>query len=342
MSGPATSPDGGRSATRVPLAYGEKAEAGATGSLPRQPVPFILVVLDRLSSQPPAMLWAVTAGSLGLIGALDYFTGAELASSLFYLFPVGVASWCLGTRNGRFVAVLSALTWQGSNLLAGEAFSSPWVAVWNTAIRLGFFLILASLLSEVRLLLEQRTALSRQDALTGVLNKRAFYEAADLELIKLRRYRRPLTIVFLDIDGFKSLNDTQGHLEGDKVLRRVALQMQQQLRGADVIGRMGGDEYAILLPDLDSTAAHKVMARLHGALTAEIGRFEWPVTVSMGVLTCTGDAPGVEEVVDRADRLMYVAKRRGGDCVEYDSLPGTSGISRSPKVQVAQHGKVLR
>jgi diguanylate cyclase (GGDEF)-like protein len=331
--------DGGNTRLRTPNKVEARTSAGRASRPATARAPLILAVLDHLGAQRPAVLWGVTAGSLGLIGALDFLTGAELSSTLFYLFPVGVASWCLGAARGRLVAVLSALMWQGSNLLAGETFSSPWIAVWNTLIRSGIFLVVASLLSEVHLLLEQRTLLSRQDALTGVLNKRAFYEAADVELMKLRRTGRPLTILFLGIDGFKNLNDTQGHLVGDMVLEHVAEQLKRQLRGSDVIGRMRGDEYAALLPELDPPSAHKVIGRLHEALAGEIRGREWPVTVSMGVLTCTGGAPAAEEMVDRADRLMYIAKHRGGDRVEYDSFPAGERTVRSAGRKYARYGR---
>jgi diguanylate cyclase (GGDEF)-like protein len=174
----------------------------------------------------------------------------------------------------------------------------------------------------LRLVLDQQTALARKDPLTGVLNRRAFFQAADVEFMKLQRQKRPLTVLFVDVDGLKALNDTRGHLHGDMLLKGLAKNMQHQFRGSDVVGRMGGDEYAVLLPETDVAGAHKVVPRVQGALNSEMTRSGWPVTLSMGVLTCNAAPPNSEEALDRADRLMYAAKGRGGNCVEYASFPG--------------------
>lgn len=279
-------------------------------------------LLNYLDRQSRPALWTIVAGTLAGLGIIDYFTGTQLVISFFYLIPVSIAGWCLGRNAGGLVAVMSALTWQGTNLLAGEQVSGSFVLVWNTLTRMGIFLVVAALVTQLRVLLDQQTALARRDPLTGVLNRRAFLEAADVEFMKLQRQKRPLTVLFVDVDDLKAVNDTRGHLHGDMLLKGIAENMELQFRGSDVVGRMGGDEYAVLLPEMDMAGAHKVIPRVQGALNSEMTRSGWPVTLSMGVLTCNAAPRDAAEAIDRADRLMYAAKSRGGNCVEYASFPG--------------------
>jgi diguanylate cyclase (GGDEF)-like protein len=287
---------------------------------------WIYKILSYLDRQKKLMLWGSIALFLLGLGAIDYFTGVELTISLFYLFPISLASWSLGKTPGRITGLFAAIIWQTSNLLAGEQASSPFVILWNTTVRLAVFLIYSSLLSGFRGLLEHQTELSRTDPLTGILNRRAFYEAADLELKKIDRYQRPLTVVFIDLDNFKAVNDASGHLTGDKLLQCVAQRIKVQLRGTDTVARLGGDGYALLLPETNEAAAGIVIPRMQKALMQEMREANWPVTFSMGTLTCNAAPPSAQEMMHLADQLMYAAKRGGKNCIEYASYPIDMGI----------------
>jgi diguanylate cyclase (GGDEF)-like protein len=278
-------------------------------------------ILSFLDRQKKIILWGIIALFLLGLGIIDYFTGVEFTISLFYLFPISLASWSLGKRPGQFTALCAAIIWQTSNLLAGEQVSGLFVIGWNTGVRLGIFLIFSTLLSELRSLLQHQTELSRTDSLTGILNRRAFYEAADAELKTIDRHQRPLTVAFIDLDNFKAVNDTSGHLVGDNLLQRVAERIKLQLRGTDIVARLGGDEYAVLLPETNEAAAGIVISRLQMALLDEMEKAKWPVTFSMGVLTCNTALPGTEDAIHLADQLMYAAKRNGKNCIEYASYP---------------------
>jgi diguanylate cyclase (GGDEF)-like protein len=276
--------------------------------------------LSYLDRQKKTTLWGfITFFLLGL-GFIDYFTGVNLSISLFYLFPISLASWSLGKKPGLTTAFFAVIIWQTSNLLAGEQISQ-FAVIWNTTVRLGIFLIFSTLLSEFRALLEHQTELSRTDSLTGILNRRAFYEAATAELKRIDRTQKPLTVVYIDLDNFKSVNDVFGHLVGDKVLQRVAERIKLQLRGTDFVSRLGGDEYALLLPETDDTAAKIVVPRLQIALVNEMTEAKWPVTFSLGVLTCSIAPPSVQDTLHLTDLIMYAAKRRGKNCIEYGCFP---------------------
>jgi diguanylate cyclase (GGDEF)-like protein len=284
-------------------------------------MPWTIRILNYLDRQKKIMLWGIIALFLLGLGIFDYLTGALFSISLFSLLPISLASWSLGRAPGRITALCAAIIMLISNLLADDPVSSQFVIIWNTSIRLVIFISFSTLLSEFRSLLEHQTELSRTDSLTGVLNRRAFYEAADLELKKIGRYRRPLTVAFMDLDNFKAVNDAYGHMVGDKLLQRVAERIKLQLRATDIVGRVGGDEYAVLLPEMDEAAAEIVISRLQTALLDEMARAGWPVTFSMGILTCNTAPPSTEDAVHLADQLMYAAKRTGKNCIEYASYP---------------------
>jgi diguanylate cyclase (GGDEF)-like protein len=278
-------------------------------------------LLNYLDRQSRAAVWGMVVGSLVCLGIIDYWTSAQITISFFYLMPVALAGWRLGRNSAGLVALACALTWELTDRLTGEAVTVPVVVVWNTLTRLAIFLVVGALVTQLRVLLDQQTALARKDPLTGVLNRRAFFEAANVEVARLKRHKQPLTILFVDVDHFKALNDTRGHRSGDMVLKCIAEHMEHQFRGTDIVGRMGGDEYGVLLPEMNAAAAQQVIPRLQTSLASEMARSSWPVTFSMGVLTCNAAPRDAENAFDFADRLMYAAKGRGGNCVQYACFP---------------------
>lgn len=277
-----------------------------------------LAFLDR---QTKATLWGIIAMLLILLGVIDYATGAEVSIAFFYLVPISLAAWSLGKKPGMVAALIATLVWQSTNLLSGGGPTNPAINIWNTVFRLGIFLIYAVLLSEFRVVLQHQTELSFTDSLTGILNRRAFYNAVSRELKKIDRYQRIFTVVFIDLDNFKSVNDAMGHLTGDSLLVRVAECINQQLRITDIAARLGGDEFAILMPETDEAAAEKAIPRIQATLIDGMAASNWPVTFSTGVLTCNSAPASVQDTLHLADQLMYTAKRCGKNCIEYGSFP---------------------
>jgi diguanylate cyclase (GGDEF)-like protein len=137
------------------------------------------------------------------------------------------------------------------------------------------------------------------DALTGVANRRAWEAEATRSLAHATRTGEPLTIAVLDLDGFKEVNDRDGHGAGDRVLREVATEWRARLRAADLLGRHGGDEFVLCLPSTDEAAAREVLDRLHGGL---------PVGWSVGTATAR-DGDTLTTLLQRADAALYESKR---------------------------------
>jgi len=156
-----------------------------------------------------------------------------------------------------------------------------------------------------------------EDGLTGVHNKRYLLETMDREIPRARRHERPLTLVMFDIDRFKSINDTYGHLAGDYVLREIARIAKARLRPDDVIGRYGGEEFGLVLPETDEAGGGRVAEELRGRIEAHTFMFESEkisVSASFGVAQLLEGRDLLGFVKD-ADEQLYRAKRDGRNCV---------------------------
>jgi diguanylate cyclase (GGDEF)-like protein len=278
--------------------------------------------LAYLERQNRVFLWlAIIVSVLGL-GIIDYETGPVLSISLFYVFPVALATWALGNTEGILIAIVCAALWDGLTPPAGQLLKSPLVYLWNAIAPLGLLLIISMLLAEIRTLLKNESRLSRTDFLTGILNRRALMEAASIELDRLKRTGRPFTLIYMDLDDFKTINDTSGHQAGDVLLAKLATVLKLQLRGIDSVARMGGDEFAAILPETDDQAARKVAPRLQCFLVEEMQRHRWPITFSIGALTCASAPSNTDEMFRLADQLMYDAKRAGKNTICYKVYSG--------------------
>lgn len=276
-------------------------------------------ILDALTDFNKPALIASGFMLVGLVGFLDYVTGNELGFSLFYALPIALTTWFVSKRFGTATAVLSACVWLAADIGAGRSHSHPALYVWNTLMRYGFFIVIVTLLSALRRSLEHQKELARTDPLTGAVNSRHFQELLYNEVVRSKRYSHPLTLVYLDVDDFKDLNDRFGHATGDEALRVIVRQFKDSLRSIDVIARMGGDEFAILLPETDQPAARSVVSKLQERLLQAMQLHDWHVTFSFGVLSC-GDAEfPPDQMLSVADRLMYTVKSKGKNSAIYVS-----------------------
>jgi diguanylate cyclase (GGDEF)-like protein len=156
---------------------------------------------------------------------------------------------------------------------------------------------------------------ARHDQLTGLLHNRAFMQGLEAELERARRYAHRATLVFLDLDRFKEVNDTLGHLEGDRVLRRVADVFRETLRGSDLAGRMGGDEFAVCLVEADEEAGPRMLERVADRIDELIDLGELPTmcSISAGLATFPDEAADGESLFRLADSRLYEAKRASVD-----------------------------
>jgi len=274
-------------------------------------------LLTALEDVPKGWLNVVIWGAVLILGIIDYFTGVELSISFFYLIPVSMAAWALGKHSGLSYSVLAATIWLISNFLSGQTYSNTFVGVWNTLIRFGFYGVVTILLTELRSALEEERLLASTDPLTGAMNRRSFNEHAEKKMIHAEVNKRPYTVVYIDLDNFKPINDKQGHSIGDLVLKAVVDTIQKQIRIADIFARFGGDEFAILLSDIGQEDAKRIVQRLRKTLLEKMDMHVWDITFSIGALTFLTMPHSVEEMVRLTDELMYEVKVDGKNAVKY-------------------------
>lgn len=158
------------------------------------------------------------------------------------------------------------------------------------------------------------------DHLTGIANRRAFFDAATLELERWRRAPRPLSLLLIDADHFKKVNDQHGHAAGDAVLRSIAAILTAAAREIDVVARLGGEEFVVLLPSADEVGALALAERIRVAIAGTPVHFadaEIRCTVSIGATTMAADIDGLDALIARADAALYAAKAAGRNAVEF-------------------------
>ena len=271
------------------------------------------------------------AGLVGvaLVGFVDHSVEDAVALSFFYLVPVVFVCWKAGRGEGLVVAVAAALTDPLYNALSPDGFTD-WVPVWNFLVRSGTFVSVVWLSTALGRALDRQRELARIDALTGVSNSRWFLEQAELERQRSLRTGVPLTLVYMDLDHFKSVNDDHGHAAGDDLLREVGTALRSHTRTTDLVGRLGGDEFALVLPDTSPEVSLEVVTRIVTTLSAYVSELSLPVTVSVGVVTTLSATETLEELVWMADNLMYSVKRGGRAAIRQTVLAGAP--SQGPKV----------
>ncbi len=206
-------------------------------------------IRTKFSQLSPSQWGSVCLLLLALIGTVDHAIGYELSFSIFYLAPVGIAAWHLSKPLANLACIVSALTWFIVDFASGHSYSHMAIPFWNAIVRFGFFVIVSALISNTHRLMTDQQSLAQRDGLTGLLNARAFKQSCASTFELASRHRHALTIGYIDLDGFKSVNDTLGHSVGDEVLQGVSGVLARRLRKSDICSRLGGDEFAILLPE---------------------------------------------------------------------------------------------
>ncbi|MCL2102432.1 MAG: GGDEF domain-containing protein [Syntrophorhabdaceae bacterium] len=167
--------------------------------------------------------------------------------------------------------------------------------------------------------LEHQQELASTDALTGVANRRAFLALANQELERCRRVGAPLCMSMMDVDHFKTINDTLGHQVGDKVLQHLASAIVQNSRSYDVVGRLGGDEFVILFPSTTMDDAHSALERLHKSIfegdSSSCEGAKYTISTGLSALFPHQRDMTLYDLLEKADKALYMAKRAGRNCI---------------------------
>ncbi len=293
------------------------AAAGMIVALPREwwrkawaPVPIVVV--------------GIVAVTVALYWNGERAGGTPVFGEVFYVWPALYIGYFFGRRGMVALLALIAVTY-AAVLAAIDQGGDSAVARYlvTIVVVIGAAVVMHALRLNVDRLLDRLRAAARTDPLTMLLNRRGFDERLQLELDRARRSGEPFALLVGDLDRFKELNDRFGHPAGDTALALVAQALTIASRAVDTVARMGGEEFALLLPGADATGGLEAAERLRAEIAA-IGEERSP-TISFGVVECppAGEAP--ESLLDAADEAMYAAKAAGGDRSVVGELGGVAG-----------------
>jgi diguanylate cyclase (GGDEF)-like protein len=266
------------------------------------------------------IFFCMTLGWLGMI------VGDEFSFSIFYLAPVSMVAWYCGRGRSIVISFFASLTWLAVDLLGGKSYSVQIVPYLNALGRMIIFLVVSFLITSLKSRLEYETKLAYEDFLTKISNNRAFFNYAEMEMSRLRRYGDPFTIAYFDIDNFKKINDMYGHITGNKLLENLAYTVRRHIRPTDVVARIGGDEFVVLFIETGEDEAKTVMEKLYSVMLAKMKEHDWPVTFSFGVVTFKSPPASVDELLKVADTLMYQVKQRGKNAIKFSVYGSGTGV----------------
>ncbi len=263
--------------------------------------------LNFLGALSKISLLAISLAMVVAIGVADYVTGYNLSLGLFYVAPISIVSWYVSRRAGIVLAGISAIVWYLVNSIYAPPNLAHAILIWNSAIRIGFFIIISFLLAALKKAYDRQNDLARTDQLTGLLTSHAFANEARLELARATRNKYRIAVLYIDLDNFKSYNDSRGHAAGDSLLRDIGLALKSSLRATDVAGRVGGDEFVIVLSAVSQMLAQATASRLQSAIhRVTLGQTP-QVTATIGVVNSDG-FDDIEALMVRADSMMFQGK----------------------------------
>jgi diguanylate cyclase (GGDEF)-like protein len=279
----------------------------------------ILTLPSRLRSAswiPPAI---VVAGVVAVTAAV-YFNGERTGgppafNEFFYVWPAFYIGYFFRARGIAASVALIAASYAGVLSAIGVS-GAPAFTRWIVTVSVvtGAAIALHTLRRHIDRLLRQLRNAARTDELTQLLNRRGFEERFELELERARRTGDPLTLLVGDLDRFKDLNDRFGHVEGDATLASVAQTLGSSARTIDTVARVGGEEFALLLPATDAEGGLEAAERLRASVARQAGPDGPPLTISFGVAEVAHAEETRPSIMRAADAALYAAKANGRNC----------------------------
>ena len=264
----------------------------------------------------PVTQWSIAFGSLGAIVAIDYATGTQASLLFLYLLVAAGAAWSFGERRGLAFGILAAscgaVVRHVQHQLHPDHAITLATELWNLLARLLTTGMVVILVSGMRSALRMERWRASTDGLTGVLNKSSFHQRMEHRISAARGTDQGFILCYMDLDGFKHVNDRHGHSAGDDILRLFANAAVDAIRGQDLFARIGGDEFVALLSIPSTDDGDHIASLVHRRISAILTRTGLPVSCSMGALVATADQiEPLEAAVQLADSLMYEVKHSG-------------------------------
>lgn len=264
---------------------------------------FSRLIPDLFLFEPLAYLIVIA------LGFIDYITGSAFSLSSFYLIPIFGVAWLKGTNRALIISTVSGVVFLLTDMPSKVFYIHSISEYWNAGAAFVLYVLVSLLVGLLREGLTREAHLGRTDFLTGLANSKAFVEVADAEIRRAKRYMLPLSVMYIDIDYFKTVNDTLGHSKGDELLIQIGETITENIRETDVAARIGGDEFAILLPETTGEHANVASQKLQAKLDELFKRYNWQVGASIGVADFPEPPESVDQIIEAADKRMFAAKQ---------------------------------
>jgi diguanylate cyclase (GGDEF)-like protein len=277
-------------------------------------------VLDQL---PRSTILALSLSLVLGTGLIEGRIAPGLSFLVFYLLPITLATWFMGLRLGLAIALLSSVVTVAAQILLQPNVQMPQIvsSSWNAVALLAVGGIVADLLHRVKVTDAIGQELSRIDAATGAINRRFFLELLEAEFHRAERYKFALTLAYIDLTNFNQLNEQLGHQAGDELLYQFIEQLSQALRANDVVARLDGNEFALLLPQTNDIQAQQVFTRLHPQMKEVLEAESLHLEYSIGVATFLEMPDTFEELTAETEQLLKTIKTSGKNRLEYQIFP---------------------
>lgn len=256
-------------------------------------------------------LTAAMAGllALGLIYGIHAAIGYASAFRSLYIIPIWVATRLGGRGVGLLLVTVTTLV-NGLIEMQIQPDATTRAILADALIRFGALGAIMLLISQLEESLARYQVHARHDPLTGLLNRRALTEFAESALLRARRRSLPFTVVVIDCDGFKILNDQFGHKAGDKVLQLLAHTLEANTRSTDLVARFGGDEFVLIIQGSEDREVRQIMKRIETSFQEAVQREGYDSSLSMGKADLDSGIASLEELIHRADHAMYHHKQQ--------------------------------
>lgn len=271
-----------------------------------------------LSNLPVPVLTTLSLIIIVLISYIQIKIGHIIDVSLFFLIPLIIITWSRPLGFSVFLTVSILAAW----LYAEKILNKPGLGsiFINSGIRLTIMAFLIFIIEMFKNLTEELLLKSKHDGLTGLLNIRTFMEEVEEELDRMRRMGSHFSLAYIDIDNFKSVNDTLGHIEGNRLLKILASLLVEHTRSIDKVARFGGDEFVILLTNTTSDQADVFARHILKLLNGISQENHWPISFSIGIAVVKHPRISIDDVIRFSDKLMYDVKKSGKNGIKIEDF----------------------
>lgn len=283
-------------------------------------------VLSFLNRQSKIKVTLASIVLVIVLGLIDIKSGLEVHLHFFYVLAIALVSWLVSQHAGICVAVLCDLVITTADVVDGRQYSAQWIHYWNFLMRGGLFIMVAVALSQLRSRFDALSELAGRDLLTGLPNGRAFYDLSCREIDNAFGLQ-PLSLAFVDIDGFKWINRRLGYATGDQLLCMIAQAIKENVPRPDLVGRVGGTAFAVLLPNVTSQCAGTILGKIQSELKEERRKYAQPVTFYISAISCSKAPQSMAELMHEAESRMSRMKGSSKDAIEIAQVDSVSALS---------------